>query len=174
MRRPRRRNPQRSNTAAKSLPTISTRCSARGGNIAVLTGPDGALVVDSDVRRHVAPSFGARLALVSDKPSRFLVNTHFHFDHTGGNPTLGRTGAVIVAQDNVRKRLMARQVINLGTDIVIEATPPEGLPVVTFENGLTFHVNGEEIAVIHVENAPYGQRRFRVLREGECCCTPAT
>jgi glyoxylase-like metal-dependent hydrolase (beta-lactamase superfamily II) len=60
---------------------------------------------------------------------------------------------VIVAQDNVRKRLMSRQVISLGQDIVIEPTPPEGLPILTFENGLSFHVNGEDIAVNHVENA---------------------
>ena len=90
--------------------------------------------------------------MVSDKPARFLVNTHFHFDHTGGNPSLGRSGAVIVAHDNVRKRLVARQVINVGTEIVMEPTPPEGLPVITFENGLSLHVNGEDIAVNHVEH----------------------
>jgi glyoxylase-like metal-dependent hydrolase (beta-lactamase superfamily II) len=123
-----------------------------GGNIAVLTGPDGALVIDSDLL-EMSAKLRAALALVSDKPARFLINTHFHFDHTGGNPALGRTGTVIVAQDNVRKRLMTRQVISLGTDIVIEASPPEGWPGITFENGLNFHVNGDDIAVIHVENA---------------------
>ncbi len=122
-----------------------------GGNIAVLTGPDGALVVDSDVVDMSSKLRGV-LAMVSDKPVRFLVNTHFHFDHTGGNPTLGRSGVVIIAQDNVRKRLMARQVINLGSDIAIEPTPPEGLPIVTFENGLSLHVNSEDIAVNHVEH----------------------
>lgn len=123
-----------------------------GGNIAVLTGADGALVVDSDIV-EMSPKLRAALAMVSDKPVRFLVNTHFHFDHTGGNPAFGRSGAVIVAQDNVLKRLMARQVINIGTDIVMEASPREGLPLVTFENELAFHVNDEEIAVIHVEHA---------------------
>jgi len=122
-----------------------------GGNIAVLTGPDGALVVDSDVAA-MSPKLRGALAMVSAQPVRFLINTHFHFDHTGGNPTLGRSGVVIVAQDNVRKRLMARQVINVGTDIVMEPTPSEGLPMVTFENALSFHVNGEEIAVNHVEH----------------------
>lgn len=122
-----------------------------GGNIAVLTGPDGSLVVDSDIVA-MSPKLRAALAMASDQPVRFLINTHFHFDHTGGNPTLGRSGVVIVAHDNVRKRLLARQVITVGTDIVVEPTPPEGLPIVTFENGLSFHVNGEEIGVNHVEH----------------------
>jgi cyclase len=122
-----------------------------GGNIAVLTGPDGALVVDSDVP-DLSPKLRAALTLLSEKPARFLVNTHFHFDHAGGNPTLGRAGLVIVAHDNVRKRLMTRQVINLGQDLVFEPTPAEGLPVVTFENGLTLHVNGEDVSINHVAN----------------------
>ena len=122
-----------------------------GGNIAVLTGPDGALVVDSDVP-DLSAKLRAALALVSEKPARFLVNTHFHFDHTGGNPTLGRSGLVIVAHDNVRRHLMSRQVINLGQDLVFEPTPPEGLPIVTFEDGLSFHVNGEDVMVRHVAN----------------------
>jgi cyclase len=122
-----------------------------GGNIAVLTGPDGALVVDSDIV-DMSPKLRAALAMLTDRPARFLINTHFHFDHTGGNPSMGRSGAVIVAHDNVRKRLAARQVISLGSDIVVEPTPVEGLPVITFENGVAFHVNSEDIAVNHVEH----------------------
>lgn len=123
-----------------------------GGNIAVLTGPDGALVVDSDLV-ELSPKLRAALTLVSEKPPRFLINTHFHFDHAGGNATLGRGGTVIVAHDNVRKHLMTRQVVNVGVDIVTEPTPPEGLPVVTFADGVKFHVNGETVAVFHVANA---------------------
>jgi len=123
-----------------------------GGNIAVLTGPDGAFVVDSDIVEMSAKLRGA-LALVTDQPPRFLVNTHFHFDHAGGNATLGKAGAVIVAHDNVRKHLMTRQVVSPGVEIVTEPMAPEGLPVVTFEDGVRFHVNGEEIAVHHVANA---------------------
>lgn len=123
-----------------------------GGNIAVLTGPDGALVVDSDVP-ELSPKMRAALAMVSDKPAHFLVNTHFHFDHAGGNPSLGRGGVVIVAHDNVRKRLMTRQTINLlGQELAFEPTAPEGWPVVTFADGVTFHVNGEDVAVRHVAN----------------------
>lgn len=123
-----------------------------GGNVAVLTGADGALVVDSDVV-EMSPKLRAALSLVSDKPARFLIDTHFHFDHTGGNPTLGRGGAVIVAHDNVRARLMTPQVIDLGVKVGMDASPPEGLPVITFAEGLKFHVNDEEISVIH---APHG------------------
>ena len=123
-----------------------------GGNIAVLAGPDGAFVVDSDIVEMSAKLRGA-LALVTDQPPRFLLNTHFHFDHAGGNATLGRGGTVIVAHDNVRKHLMTRQVVTPGVEIVTEPMTREGLPVVTFEDGVRFHVNGEEIAVYHVANA---------------------
>jgi cyclase len=123
-----------------------------GGNIAVLTGPDGAFVVDSDIVEMSAKLRGA-LALVTDRPPRFLLNTHFHFDHAGGNATLGKGGTVIVAQDNVRKHLMTRQVVSPGVEIVTEPMAAEGLPVVTFDDGLRFHVNGEEIAVYHVASA---------------------
>jgi cyclase len=122
-----------------------------GGNIALLTGPDGALVVDSDVP-DLSTKLRAALALYSDKTPRFLINTHFHFDHTGGNSMLGRQGLVIIAHDNVRQRLMTHQVVSLGPgqDLSFDPTPPEGLPVVTFQEGLKLHVNGEEVVVQHV------------------------
>jgi glyoxylase-like metal-dependent hydrolase (beta-lactamase superfamily II) len=121
-----------------------------GGNIAVLTGPDGALVVDSDVP-DLSARMRAAVSLVSDRPPRFLVNTHYHFDHTGGNTPLGRGNTVIVAQENVRKRLSGKQEIKQdGIDMTFEPTPREGLPVVTFDDGLRFHLNGEEISLVHV------------------------
>ncbi len=121
-----------------------------GGNIAVLTGPDGALVVDSDVP-EMSAKMRAAVSLVSDQPARFLVNTHYHFDHAGGNPTLGRGNTVIIAQENVRTRLSGIQTIKQdGIDMTIPATPREGLPLVTFEDGLRLHLNGEEISIIHV------------------------
>jgi cyclase len=123
-----------------------------GGNLAVLTGPDGALVVDSELV-EMSPKLRAAVTLVSEKPARFLINTHFHFDHAGGNTTLGKGGTVIVAHENVRKHLMTRQVINVGVEIITEPTAPEGLPVVTFEDGVRFHLNGEEISAIHAANA---------------------
>jgi len=136
-----------------------------GGNIAVLTGPDGALVVDSDLV-ELSPKLRAALTMVSEKPARFLINTHFHFDHAGGNATLGRGGTVIVAHDNVRKHLMTQQVVDVGvTKIVTEPTAPEGLPVVTFADGVKFHVNGETVAVNHVANAHTDSDAFVFLEK---------
>jgi glyoxylase-like metal-dependent hydrolase (beta-lactamase superfamily II) len=124
-----------------------------GGNIAVLTGPDGSLVVDSDVS-EMSAKMRAAVSLVSDRPARFLVNTHYHFDHAGGNPTLGRGNTVIVAQENVRTRLSGKQAIKQdGIDLTFEPTPREGLPLITFEDGLRFHVNGEEVSIVHVAHA---------------------
>lgn len=123
-----------------------------GGNIAVLTGPDGAFVVDSDVV-EMSAKLRAALSLISDQPPRFLLNTHFHFDHAGSNATLGRSGLVIVAHDNVRKRLMTRQVVDVGVEIVADPMARDGLPVITFADGVRFHLNGEEISVHHVANA---------------------
>jgi len=124
-----------------------------GGNIAVLTGPDGALVVDSDVP-ELSAKMRAAVSLVSDQPPRFLVNTHYHFDHSGGNPSLGRGNTVIVAQENVRKRLSGIFVKKqTAYDMTFEPTPREGLPLVTFEDGLRFHLNGEEVSIVHVAHA---------------------
>lgn len=123
-----------------------------GGNIAVLNGPDGALVVDSDLI-ELSPKLRAALTTLSERPARFLVNTHFHFDHAGGNASLGRGGTVIVAHDNVRKHLLTQQVIDVGVKIVTEPTAREGLPVVTFADGVKFHVNDEVVAVNHVGRA---------------------
>jgi cyclase len=135
-----------------------------GGNLAVLTGPDGALVVDSELV-ELSPKLRAAVTLVSEKPARFLINTHFHFDHAGGNTTLGRGGTVIVAHENVRKHLMTRQVVNVGVEIITEPTAPEGLPVVTFEDGVRFHLNGEEVSAIHVANAHTDSDAFVVFEK---------
>ncbi len=135
-----------------------------GGNLAVLTGPDGALVVDSELV-ELSPKLRAAVTLVSDKPARFLINTHFHFDHAGGNATLGRGGTVIVAHENVRKHLMTRQVVNVGFEIVTEPTAAEGLPVVTFEDGVSFYLNGEEVSAVHVANAHTDSDAFVFFRK---------
>ena len=125
-----------------------------GGNIALLTGVDGPVLVDADVL-ELTPKLRAVLAGISDQPVRFLIDTHFHFDHAGGNPGLGRAGAVIVGHDNVRKHLMTRQILKVSEDIQMstEPTPREGLPVVTFKEGLRLHLNDEVLEVVHVDNA---------------------
>jgi len=119
-----------------------------GGNIAVLVGPDGVLVVDDEFAPLV-PKILTAIGRLNTKPVRFVVNTHWHGDHTGGNAALGTEGAVIVAQDNVRKRLSTEQ-FNAFTKKSIPPSPAIALPIVTFAEGLTFHFDGEDIEVTHV------------------------
>jgi glyoxylase-like metal-dependent hydrolase (beta-lactamase superfamily II) len=124
-----------------------------GGNVAVSVGDDGLLVVD-DALEPLAAKLRTALAALSKKPVRFVVNTHVHGDHTGGNAALAGSGAVIVAHYNVRKRLSADQFIEMmGMKKTIPASPAIALPVVTFNDDLTFFFNGDEIHVVHVSPA---------------------
>ncbi len=116
-----------------------------GGNIAVSVGPDGVLVVD-DQYAPLAPRIRATIATVTDKPVRFVLNTHWHVDHVGGNADFGR-GATLVAHDNVRQRLAEGHPNVLGR--AIPPAAPEALPVITFDRSLTFHFNGEPIRALH-------------------------
>lgn len=117
-----------------------------GGNIGVSVGEDGILIVD-DQFAPLAKKIEAALAKVSkgEGKLRFVLNTHWHYDHVGGNPHFG-SKATIVAHENVRKRVMASGEV-LGRSL--PALPKEGWPVVTFEKSLSIHFNGEEIKVIH-------------------------
>ena len=122
-----------------------------GGNIGVSAGEDGVFVID-DQFAPLTPRILAAIKAISDKPVRFLINTHWHFDHTGGNENLGKAGVVIVAQDNVRKRLSAKTPIEF---FKAEYGPsaPAALPVITFRDTVTFHLNGDEATAIHAPNA---------------------
>ena len=108
-----------------------------GGNIGVSVGPDGVLIVD-DQFAPLAEKIEAALAALDKGALKFVLNTHWHGDHTGGNAHFGRKG-YIIAQDNVRKRLADKS-----------DTPKEALPVLTFENSMSVHFNGEEIRLIHL------------------------
>ena len=120
-----------------------------GGNIGVSSGPDGLLIVD-DQFLPLADKIKAALKGISPEGKlAFVVNTHWHGDHTGGNRAFGKD-ATIIAQNNVRKRLTVSQDRDGHTP---EPTPKEALPVVTFEDGVTIWWNGEEIDVVHV---PHG------------------
>ena len=124
-----------------------------GGNVAVLVGDDGALVVDDELQ-PLAPKLRTALAALSKKPVRFVINTHWHGDHTGGNAVMGRGGAVIISHYNVRKRLSTEQFMDLmGMKRTIPASPAVALPVVTFNDDLTFFFAGDEIHVFHVAPA---------------------
>ena len=110
-----------------------------GGNIGVSVGPDGILLVD-DQYAPLVEKIRTALKELGDGPLKFLLNTHFHGDHTGGNVVFGNE-AHIIAHANVRKRLQ------------MESPPQRALPVVTFDDSLSIHFNGEEIRVIHFPNS---------------------
>jgi cyclase len=108
-----------------------------GGMIGVLVGPDGVLMVDSQFA-PLTDKIVAAVRQISDRPIRFLVNTHVHPDHTGGNENLGKMGVVILAREELRARLKV---------------PPAGLPLLTYQGPLTLHMNGEDVELIPVPKA---------------------
>ncbi|MES3032518.1 MAG: MBL fold metallo-hydrolase [Gemmatimonadota bacterium] len=122
-----------------------------GGNIGVSTGVDGTFIID-DQFAPLTPKIVAAIRTLTDKPVRFVVNTHWHGDHTGGNENFGNAGAVIVAHDNVRRRMSSEQFV-AALNQRNPAAPHAALPVVTFADAVTFHVNGDSIAVTHVNPA---------------------
>ncbi|HYG64617.1 MAG TPA: MBL fold metallo-hydrolase [Thermoanaerobaculia bacterium] len=118
-----------------------------GGNIGVSVGSDGLLIVD-DQFAPMADKIRAALKGLGEGKLKFVLNTHWHGDHTGGNQAFGPE-APIIAHDNVRKRLATEQTV-LGE--TTPPSPPEALPVITFDESLSVHFNGEEIRVIHFPN----------------------
>jgi glyoxylase-like metal-dependent hydrolase (beta-lactamase superfamily II) len=122
-----------------------------GGNLGVSAGEDGVFLID-DQFAPLTPKIQAAIAKLSAKPVRFVLNTHWHFDHTGGNENLGKAGAVIVAQENVRKRLSTDGFIAF-FGMKTKAEPKIALPVVTFARDVSFQLNGEEIRAFHVPRA---------------------
>lgn len=125
-----------------------------GGNIGVSYGEDGTILID-DQYAPLTAKIQAAVSGLGAAPVKFLVNTHWHGDHSGGNENLGNAGAVIMAHDNVRVRLAAGAVSGAGTSgaRTIPKAPPAALPVITYADGLKLHLNGEEIRVIHIPAA---------------------
>jgi cyclase len=122
-----------------------------GGNMGLLTGHDGAVLVD-DQFAPLSAKVRAAIGRLTEKPVRFVINTHWHFDHTGGNEAFGKTGSIIIAHDNSLKRLTTDQFIEF-YNIDVPASPKDALPVVTFAESLSLHLNGEDIDAVHVPNA---------------------
>jgi glyoxylase-like metal-dependent hydrolase (beta-lactamase superfamily II) len=121
-----------------------------GGTIGVLTGPDGVLMVDAQFA-PLADKIAAAIKQISDGRVRFLINTHVHGDHTGGNEAVGKTGAVIMAREHLRERLVKPAPGANGQPGA--PAPPAALPVVTYDAPVTIHMNGEDVQLIPVPAA---------------------
>jgi cyclase len=123
----------------------------QGGNIGVSTGRDGLFLID-DQYANLTDQVVEALARISPQQPRFVLNTHWHGDHTGGNENLAARGSVIVAHDRVRERMSAENV-NEFLKRTTPPSPPGALPVVTFNDSLSLHVNDDELRGIHVQAA---------------------
>lgn len=121
-----------------------------GGNIVVSFGQDGVILVD-DQFAPLTKKIREAISKITDEPVKFVINTHWHSDHVGGNENLGEAGAIIVSHDNVRKRLSTEQFIDF-LNKTVSPLPEKGLPIVTFSDNMTLFQNGDVIKVIHVDN----------------------
>ena len=120
-----------------------------GGNIGASVGDDGIVIVD-DQYAPLADKIQAALKGITDKPVRFIINTHYHGDHTGANAYFQKQ-APIIAHDNVRKRLESGGPVGNGSTIHMDAKPQpkEALPIITFDHDVTVHLNGEDIHALY-------------------------
>jgi glyoxylase-like metal-dependent hydrolase (beta-lactamase superfamily II) len=119
-----------------------------GGNIGVLVGEDGTLIVD-DQYAPLTDRIVAAIAALTDEPVAYVVNTHWHYDHSGGNENFGRLGAAIVAHANSRSRMLLPQYVLVG-DVNQAPYAAEGLPQITFDEAIRFHYNGETVDLFYL------------------------
>jgi glyoxylase-like metal-dependent hydrolase (beta-lactamase superfamily II) len=120
-----------------------------GGNLGLLIGDEGVVLIDDGLEPLAATTLEA-VSDISGKPVDFVINTHVHGDHLGGNEAFYRAGATIISQDNTRSRLIATEQPATDDDA---AVAPEALPQITFSQSMTFHMNGHEAFVFHVPSA---------------------
>jgi cyclase len=123
-----------------------------GGNIAASVGEDGIVIVDDQFAPLAEKIQTALKNLgITDKPVRYVINTHYHGDHTGGNAPFANSGSTVIAQDNVRKRLESGGTAGNGGSLKMDVAPAPkaALPVITFEHDVTVHLNGEDIRALH-------------------------
>jgi len=122
-----------------------------GGNIGLIVGKDGSVIID-DQFAPLSEKIKNAIKKITDQSVRFVINTHFHGDHVGGNENFGKDGAIIVAQSNSRLRMTTDQ-FNAVFKSTQKAAPYDALPKVTFGDSVTLHLNGETLQVMHVKNA---------------------
>lgn len=125
--------------------------SGNGGNIGLLIGPDGTFLID-DQMAPVGPELMKTIKNLGGENPRFLINTHYHFDHTGGNEAIGIAGTTIVSHDNVRKKLAEGSMIS-AFNAKAPPVPANALPAVTFSKSMHFHINGDTLRAVHFPRA---------------------
>ena len=138
-------------TSQRLRPGLHVLMGGRNGNIGVWNGADGIVVIDDSLAPR-APRAVEAIRRIAEGPIRFVINTHWHPDHTGGNELLGKSGGVVVAHENVRTRLSEEQFIEL-VNMRVPPAPAAALPVVTFDDSVTFYLNGDRLDVVHVSDA---------------------
>ncbi|MBA6155452.1 MBL fold metallo-hydrolase [Tenacibaculum sp. S7007] len=121
----------------------------QGGNIGVFVGDDGVFMID-DQFAPLSKKIIDKIKEITDKPLSYLINTHWHGDHTGGNENMKKEGFLIISHENVRKRMSTNQVVRGRKK---KASSKEALPVITFTDDMMFHINNEDVLVSHVHNA---------------------
>ena len=122
-----------------------------GGNIGVSVGEDGTFIID-DQYAEMTDKISSALGAVSGSTPRFLVNTHWHGDHAGGNENFGKKGSIIVAHENVREALKVEKSIP-AFNMVKPPSPKEALPLITYQREMSLHLNGDDLRLYHVANA---------------------
>ncbi|MGO9138623.1 MAG: MBL fold metallo-hydrolase [Syntrophales bacterium] len=122
-----------------------------GGNIGISAGKDCVFMIDTSYA-PLADKIKAAIATVSDKPIQYIVNTHWHQDHVGGNEYFAKAGATVVAHDNVRKRVSTEQFVKM-LNKTVPPLPESALPVITFSRSVTFYLNGNEIYIFNIARA---------------------
>jgi glyoxylase-like metal-dependent hydrolase (beta-lactamase superfamily II) len=136
-----------------------------GGNLAVSTGADGVAIVDTQFAEMVE-RLTAAVKKISDKPIAYAINTHWHFDHTGGNEGFGKAGVRIVAHENTFARMTTRQVI-AAMNMNFEPAPRAALPEITFKDAATLHFNGQTVELLHLPRAHTDTDALIVFKEAD-------
>ena len=123
-----------------------------GGNITAAVAQDGVIMIDSQAESLV-PKITAAIAAKTKAPIRFLINTHYHGDHVGGNAAIAAGGAILVGQDNLRKRMLMPQKNGITGEVIAQSAPPASIPGMTYSDHLTLHLQGQTAEITHSQPA---------------------